>query len=250
MRDIRSFTSANVFPIKLLRNLESLSDGLRPLHVSVMPTNKCTQGCAYCVCKNRDKDQSLGLDDFAQAIVRLKEYGTKAVTFTGGGEPLAHHGFNLMVKMCREAGMKLGLVTNGDLVEEWAHEDESPFDSFDWIRVSYDMMRHGLPATPDLGTHGYSYVYAPGSELTAEWRALIEMVRGGQLTHLRITADVTRAQDEAYNRIFHTATRPLRENPVAGVFVQPRADYRPGARRCWLSLVKPVLHADGEIYPC
>ena len=70
-----------------------------PLHVRLKPRNKCNHSCFYC-CYRTNK-LYLGSELFNEAdeipwikmgeiINDFKEMGIKAVTFSGGGEPLSY----------------------------------------------------------------------------------------------------------------------------------------------------------------
>ena len=69
---------------------------LAPLHIRIKPTNICNHHCRYCA--YRDPELQLGKDMIVSDFIpkdKMKEIiedivtmGVKAVTFSGGGEPL------------------------------------------------------------------------------------------------------------------------------------------------------------------
>lgn len=189
----------------------------------------------------------MDIESFERDIEKLALNGTRAVTVTGGGEPLMHRHLDKMVKKMHQLGIAMGLVTNGSLASKWT---PGIFSLFSWIRVSYDMMRNGIPDISNLPSHAFSYVWSPGAELTRDFKDLTERPSQGRLTHLRVVSDITRADDDEYSTLFHIALADLISNPKQGVFVQPRDVYRRGAKKCWVSLLKPALDVDGQVYPC
>jgi radical SAM protein with 4Fe4S-binding SPASM domain len=63
----------------------------------------------------------------------LAAHGTRGVTIEGGGEPTIAEHFNEAVRIFKDKGLSLGLITNGSLRLKKVIADE-----FDWIRVSLD----------------------------------------------------------------------------------------------------------------
>jgi MoaA/NifB/PqqE/SkfB family radical SAM enzyme len=64
----------------------------------------------------------------------LREHRTKALTFTGGGEPTTNPRFVLIAGLAHEYGLKLGLYTNGIMIDQLLTISHA----FTWIYVSLD----------------------------------------------------------------------------------------------------------------
>jgi len=62
--------------------------------------------------------------------------GVKAVTFSGGGEPLLYPGINKIIKMLDQGGIKVGCLTNGALLR--GPLAETIANHCTWIRISID----------------------------------------------------------------------------------------------------------------
>lgn len=124
---------------KLLHHLTHLekivnNEVVAPIHVSVWPTLNCQLNCYYCCCKKEaSTSQELSIEDFKEAVSVLSKYGTKAIEFSGGGEPLLWEHFNEAVNYIHERGIKLSLVTNGLCIDAKPKEILSKFS---WIRIS------------------------------------------------------------------------------------------------------------------
>ena len=132
MKDI-SFTSASVFPAKLLHRNVVCDGKIMPVHLQISLTNKCTLHCSFCSCSERDKKLELSFEDIETIMTNAVKAGTKAVTITGGGEPLCHPRFKDIFEMIHSLGVKIGLVTNGTLVHKLDTED---LNRITWCRIS------------------------------------------------------------------------------------------------------------------
>lgn len=108
---------------------------MAPIHVSIWPTVRCQLSCSYCCCKNEDrKHEDLSFYDFASAVNVLSRYGTKAIEFSGGGDPLLWPHLKEAVDLVHTKNIKMSLITNGLAL--------GGFDvsKFEWIRISVSSM--------------------------------------------------------------------------------------------------------------
>ena len=131
------------FPEKL----DSLPAGrpmTAPLHIRLKPTNRCNHSCRYCA--YRQDNLQLGKDMRVSDVLPrekmleitrdLVDLGVKAVTYSGGGEPLAYPHLLEASKILVNGGVKLACLSNGGLLsgetaEFFAHQAT-------WLRVSMD----------------------------------------------------------------------------------------------------------------
>ena len=78
-------------------HINSILNGDRPfpLHLEIDLTNACNHRCEFCVWSDLlSKDKStLPYDLVIKVLDNIKDLGTKAITWTGGGEPLLHKRF-------------------------------------------------------------------------------------------------------------------------------------------------------------
>lgn len=114
-------------PFKLLAHEEMLRDFLDdkkiyPIHLRVGLTNSCNLRCNFCnFHSSNEKDFYDGFDfsdslQKEQAIRFFREFaecGGKAITFCGSGECTIHPGFVDICNVCHDAGLQIGLITNG-----------------------------------------------------------------------------------------------------------------------------------------
>ena len=116
--NLKVFTHAKI--------LERIAEGeqVAPIYIRIKPTNHCNHKCYYCCYA----DSSLGLFDSVNAqdqipwfkmqeiIADMSEMGVKAVTFSGGGEPLVYPYIVETMQKVLEAGIDLSIITNGQLL--------------------------------------------------------------------------------------------------------------------------------------
>jgi MoaA/NifB/PqqE/SkfB family radical SAM enzyme len=122
--------------IKAIVNREVIA----PIHVSVWPTSECQCNCSYCCCRNDlHNGGEIHINDFKKCVDVLYKYGTKAMEFSGGGEPLLWKYINEAISYAHEKGIKLSLITNGYSLKDI---DDNVLSLFKWIRVSLHSFNH------------------------------------------------------------------------------------------------------------
>ena len=115
-----------------------------PIHVRIKPTNVCNHGCYFCA--YRSDNVSLGEDivvrdkipraKMIEIVDDLIEMGVKAVTFSGGGEPLIYPHLAQAVTRLAQGGIKVGALTNGSRLMSKVADVLAAQAT--WIRVSID----------------------------------------------------------------------------------------------------------------
>ena len=131
------------FPEKLA----SFRDGniTAPIYVRVKPTNRCPHSCNFCAYGHGDWNsgmhESMGHRDviprekMLETLRDFHEIGVKAVTFSGGGEPLSHPDIIEFMSAVLNYGISLSIITNGNLLEKQRAE---VLARSHWTRVSID----------------------------------------------------------------------------------------------------------------
>ncbi len=139
------YTPMKIFHFQ--QKLDSLLDPEQceaPLHIRIKPTNRCNHNCAYCA--YRVDNLQLGKDMSQQDMIPAEkmheitediiDMGVKAVTFSGGGEPLIYPYLLPTLKQLAQANIPFATLTNGaclsgEIAEMFAHHGV-------WVRVSID----------------------------------------------------------------------------------------------------------------
>ncbi|WP_246561897.1 radical SAM protein [Streptomyces roseirectus] len=106
-----------------------------PLVVDLDPTTVCDLACPECISSQVLHHGQIGQDRIVKLAHELAESDVRAVILIGGGEPLLHRAIGQIIEVLHEAGIKLGLVTNGTQINR--HLDRLA-ECLSWVRVSID----------------------------------------------------------------------------------------------------------------
>ena len=106
-----------------------------PVVIDLDPTTFCDLACPECI-SGKLLNQSRFIPERLQSLAEeIIEMGVNAVILIGGGEPLAHRGTRRVLATLGQAGVAVGVVTNGTLIKQ--NLDElSRYASY--VRVSVD----------------------------------------------------------------------------------------------------------------
>jgi len=115
-----------------------------PIHVRLKPTNRCNHRCNYCGYRNpalylserMDQRDQIPPEKMRQIVRDLVDMGVKAVTFSGGGEPLCYPDIVRAVEDLADGGVKVAMLTNGSLLTGRVAEVLGRRAT--WVRVSMD----------------------------------------------------------------------------------------------------------------
>lgn len=258
-----SFTSANSFPVKVLHNLPLIKSIVEngkiiPIHLQLNPVNECNFHCSFCSCKNRNTRSSLAYDELKSFLTIFKELGGQSSTVTGGGEPLAYREMRDLLYLHRSLNLDVGMVCNGSYLNRLKTFD---FSNTTWIRVScsdelpiqinLNMWFKTLETAVALGKDvdwAFSYVvgHNPSIELIAK---IVTFANEHHFTHVRLVSDLlSLSTAEDMQNIKHKLKQLC--IPDSKVIYQGRKEFTHGAKKCYISLAKPVVSADGGLYPC
>lgn len=140
---------------KILHHLEVIQawkDGENPYAITteIDPTNACNHKCPGCAGGTRRGmgADNLSIKEMRSILKQVKALGGKAVTFTGGGEPLLNKNTGAAIDYARHLGLDIGLVTNGTRAKVMGISRS--LSSCTWIRISLDA---GSPEMHEK-THG------------------------------------------------------------------------------------------------
>ena len=250
-----SFTAANSIPIKIFKNEKLVKDlidkHISPVHVQLIPTNKCNLNCSFCSCRKRNKQDELTLGQVETLCQNLEKVGCKASTVTGGGEPLMHADISLILDSLNNHKIKIGLVTNGLLLNRLSKED---LYKITWCRIScadernFDKTKEIIKMAVDRGNNvDWAFSYVVGKKFNpVNLNKYIEFANKHNFTHVRVVSDLldlesVKSMEEIKNNV---------EVDDKIVIYQGRKDFDRGQKNCLISLLKPVVGADGYIYPC
>ena len=200
---------------------------------------------------------------FLKVIEKIKNHGCMAITITGGGEPLMHPNLKEMILATAKYGIDIGLTTNGSRLFLL---DESILNKLTWCRVSagdglrknlgflgisleewFSFIDNSINLAPSLDW-SLSYVVTkhPDFELI---KTIIEFANDRRILYVRLTPDLLDLSNAPEMDSMRCALRTLGLDDSKVVY-QERKNSKLGSKKCYISLLKPLIGADGWIYPC
>ena len=254
-----SYTSADTFPIKVLQasqEILSRTGKIRPYHIQLYPTNLCNLNCSFCSCANRNKTDVLPYSEIKSIVRTAKSLGCRAVTISGGGEPSLHPEINEIIKFISKNGMRVGLTTNGISLDNIANSILN--NHVTWLRISHsDLRTFYTPYKEHLYKKlrncprvdwGFSYVVTDA----INYPVLTEIIKFSNeynAVYVRLVSDLLQLENIID---MQTIKNNLAHDNVDDslVIYQGRKQFTYGRKKCLISLLKPVINANGMIYPC
>ena len=117
---------------------------LAPVHVRIKPMNHCNHDCWYCAYRmsslqlgeDMDVKDKIPEDKMMEITNDVISMGVKAVTFSGGGEPLIYRPLPEVIRRLGEAGIRVGSLTNGSNLK--AKVADAFAEHATWVRVSME----------------------------------------------------------------------------------------------------------------
>jgi len=115
-----------------------------PLHIRIKPTNVCAHKCWYCsyradnlqLGKDMDLREYIEKEKMFEIIEDLDGLGVKAITFSGGGDPLYYKYIVETLEKLSKTNIKFALLTNGTPLKGRVAQLLAKYAS--WIRISID----------------------------------------------------------------------------------------------------------------
>lgn len=253
-----SFTAADSLPVKLLQDEDVLlsikkKGVIPPAHVQFYPTNKCNLNCPFCSCAEDDRFSEMNIGAAKKAIDTCASLGTKAVTISGGGEPLMHPSINELISYFLFKGIKVGLVSNGLLFNKI---NTDLFKYVTWCRISnadfrtfsnkYKETLLGVIKKCPQVDWAFSHVVSkdPNIEEICE---IIDFANENNFTHVRLVADLF----EPHNVDLDFVKKEIKKYKVDdSLVIYQGRQYPERGGDCYICYLKPVIGADMNVYSC
>lgn len=235
-------------------------------HIS--PEGSCNLKCPFCIVTYRKTHSRLEMDTIKDYVEKLISRGLKAVTLSGGGEPLLYSHINDLIRwLVYDKGLELGLITNGT---RFNRLEKDVMKAFTWIRVSVNVFPgwEEKILTPehisDSCLVGVSFVYTSQHEANSELSNQEEMFQKLSRLSTRLDAKYIRVVpdvmlDENSLIIQHGIIKDILSNLNDPRFLhQHKTHGIPKASVCHRSFFRPCLSEEpwretgkpGSVYPC
>ncbi len=257
-----------------------------PIHIEVDPTAFCNHDCIRCSYTQDidgareetiyEQGHKLTLERFLSFIDECKATGLKAITFSGGGEPLSHPEIDQMMQKATDSQIEFGVITNLSV-----KIDHNILKHAVWVRVSLD--------AANIDTH--THLHRPKGNRPDFDRVLENITKLRQASpSLDIGVNFI-IQPENYHQIFEAAmlvkhlgasyvrfVPAISSVPIDYTTFWPEIEKQQKAARnladasfmvytqqerflalekkpknysfCYKQKIHPLLGADGIIYPC
>ncbi|MBF0207307.1 MAG: radical SAM protein [Oligoflexia bacterium] len=163
MSDINSekFNSTPYSSLKLFAHhnkLNAVMEGrlTAPVYIRIKPINICNHRCNYChygrgrylSLENFDKNHSIPWEKMKEIIADMAYMGVKAITFSGGGEPLLYPNIRESMELLLNNNIDLSIITNGEMMGD---NIIKLLKEAKWVRISIDAADdHNYAAIRDL----------------------------------------------------------------------------------------------------
>jgi MoaA/NifB/PqqE/SkfB family radical SAM enzyme len=267
------------------RKLDTLSKDTpisAPVHIRIKPTNVCNHSCRYCsyqnsygqLGKDMNKQDQIPFEKLSEIIDDCAEMGVKAVTFSGGGEPLLYPHLD---KIIETAQVNIAVLTNGIFLKDRAAEVLSKKAT--WVRVSmdgwdnesykkyrdcrddeFDKLMENLK---NFSTFKSSCVLGVNivvdKDNASHLYELIKKVNAAGVTSIKISPCIT-SNDSEVNNAYHSKIKHLVDDELSGIAAEGIDVYNSyhlqleGFKKqytwCPYIQILPIIGADCKVYTC
>lgn len=271
------------------KELDAIGRGERvsPIYIRIKPTNYCNHNCYYC----SYADSALGLRDSVnrqdqipwekmREIIRdLDEMGVKAVTFSGGGEPLVYPHIVETMQGMLGAGIDISVITNGQLLKG---DRAETLQHAKWVRISFDSadaetygrvrkIPHSAFDEVCKNIHDFAQIKGDNCELGVNFvinhenanqvYRMAEMVKELGVNHIKYTARVTKDLFDYHAPFRESVVEQIHKaeelsdakfrviNKYEGDFDSALVFHR-GYEKCYINRIFCVIAADSKVYYC
>ena len=269
------------------RKLDSFADGeiTEPIHIRIKPTNRCNHNCSYCSYQNSygqlGKDMQvqdeIPLEKMHEIIDDCGAMGVKALTFSGGGEPLLYKGLMDILEKCSSLGISTAILTNGVLLKDALLR--IAMDTCSWVRISmdgwdrdsYSKYRKCKPEDFDQLMKNIEFAAAnPGNcvlgvniivdgDNATHIYDLVKMVHDLGVKSIKISPCIV-SNDSQTNNDIHFALRPLVQEQMDKLYDEgikvydsyhaQLSGFEKHYNWCPYIQILPIIGADQNVYAC
>jgi len=140
-KKFKTYWSAN--PFKIYSHIPKLHDWYKgkdiyPISIEIGITSQCNHNCCWCSINAKEIDRTSYLENnvIDNFVSNISDMDVRSVVISGSGEQTLHPYFCDFLKLLKEAGIYIGLNTNGSRLSE--EICKTIVDTVTWVRVSLD----------------------------------------------------------------------------------------------------------------
>lgn len=252
-----NYSSADSLPLKLIKNISHIIiDGkITPYNIKLSPTNKCNSNCSWCSLSNRNRKMELDINDIKKILEYFSTLGTKSIDLSGGGEPTLHKNYLSILSICNNLNLKIGLVTNGIILNKKGLTTEITNRFVTWSRMTIietvskyntDLFKSFCENLPIVDC-SCSFVVTKDANYNTIANIIKLFDNLPNFSHFRLVSNILDCENPD---LIKTFTNLKNEFKHPNLIFQDRLKHTKGTENCLISLLKPQINADGYIYPC
>ena len=117
-----------------------------PIYVRIKPTNRCNHDCPTCIympnyysASSMVRAEEMPKEKLFEVVNDLVEMKIKAITWSGGGEPLFHPNIVDAINIARYGNIDQSIISNGQLLNG---DKVAELSDFKWVRISFEYWDH------------------------------------------------------------------------------------------------------------
>ncbi len=255
-----------------------------PIYVRIKPTNKCNHHCYYCAYDLNspikiDRTAELPREKMMEILSDFKDMEVKAVTYSGGGEPLIYPHIVETMRKTLDYGIDLSIITNGQSLDgkkadiltqaKWVRisADSSDAKTFSEIRKVPENWFHKLTDNIETFAGIKSLECVLGINFIVQEKNFdkiydsIKFFRDLGVDNIKLTPrHLTKGTEEYHKKFKKTAIEQIKEAkksfPDFEIYDTYDIDFSavgiPERKygRCYMMQTVPAISALGLVYPC
>lgn len=269
--------------------LHSLMCGERckPVYIRIKPTNRCNHDCSYCHYRHSyvDLDEynpsdEIPRDKMMEIIDDMADIGVKAVTFTGGGEPLIYPYIEEAMEKILDAGIDLSIITNGSMLQgrkaellakaKWVRISVESINDDMYCRIrgikqhSFDMLCNNIENFSKIKDRSceFGINVVVGKDNYREVRRIAELMKKLGVNHVKFSPMIVTATKE-----YHKEFKELVSEELAALQSELNCDnfrvidlytgdfensvvFERGYTKCFRKEFECVIAANSKVYYC
>lgn len=208
--------------------LKTLMQGGRckPIYIRIKPTNRCNHDCSYCHYRHSyvdldeyRPDDEIPHDKMMEIIDDMADMGVKAITFTGGGEPLLYPHIEEAMEKILDASIDLSIITNGSMLQgrkaellakaKWVRISVESINDDMYCRIrgirphSFDMLCRNIENFAKIKNKNceFGINVVVGKENYREIRGIAELMKGLGVNHVKFSPMIV-TETKEYHKEF------------------------------------------------
>lgn len=219
-----------------------------PNKVDILLTTRCQSNCNHCFAPKGYIEELEALE-WLKIIEKLYEYGTREIVLTGG-EPTLYSDLDVIVKYCKELGIRTTLSTNG-MSDIEIYEEILPY--LDEIGISLDTVKEEFNVENNRGVGQVDKSISLIKEIQNEYRDIeltvrTVVIKSEEYEHVSEIPTYLESRGVNFSELKWKIYEPIFPNVDELIFQEPEDDIVMEFNRFLLSNLEILEMDNSEIY--